>query len=322
MKKGLIILFLIFSSQFSFSQTIEVNAKLDTSVLRLGEQTQLHLSVKYKADRPLKIIFPFIGDTIIKQVEVVSKTKIDTTVPDKNDLTTFLQSQTFIITSFDSGFFAIPPFKFIINDTALETEPLLLQVNTLHIDTSQAIKDIKPPFTEPYHWKEFLPYIVWGLVSLAVIAIVIYLIYRWKKKKKNIPVEEKKVKIPAHIIALQNLEKLKEEKLWQQGKVKLYHSTISDILRVYIEDRFKIPTLEQTTDEILQSFRSSVIDKESLERLRQVLILSDLVKFAKEQPLPNENEMSLSNAFDFVNGTKRDYEELVKDINNEKGKIN
>jgi hypothetical protein len=297
----------------SFSQEYIAESRLDTSSIRIGEQTKLHLSIRYKADKQgLKIQWTVLKDNIIKQIEIVSQSKIDTSVADKNDLTTFIQSRTYLITSFDSGYFAIPPFRFIINDSekVAETEPLLLQVNTLAVDTTKSIMDIKAPYDEPFQWSEIIPYVLWSVAILAAIGVIIYLILRYKKKKPVIPVVEKK-KPEAHIRALEELEKLKEQKLWEQGKVKQYHSAISDILRIYIEDRYKINALEQTTHEILHSFRSSVIDKESLEKLKQVLILADLVKFAKEEPLPYENENSLRLAFDFVNGTKRDYEELL-----------
>ena len=79
-----------------------------------------------------------------------------------------------------------------------------------------------------------------------------------------------------------------------------------DEINEFIENRFKIQALEQTTDEILYGFRNVSIDEDSRLKLKQLLILSDLVKFAKEQPLPNENELSLSNAYDFVKGTMRE----------------
>ncbi len=139
--------------------------------------------------------------------------------------------------------------------------------------------------------------------------IIIYLIVKYLIKSKPPIVAVNIPKIPAHIIAFEKLEKLKQEKLWQEGKLKLYHITLSEIVREYIENRFKIQALEQTTDEILFGFRNLAIDDESRIKLKQILILSDLVKFAKEQPSPNENEMSLTNAFDVVKGTMR--EELV-----------
>ena len=302
-------LFVILSS-LTHSQNIKVSATLDSNTILIGEQTKLHLTVKYKADEGnISIQWPALSDTIIKQIEIVDKSKIDTTIPDKqNNLPELEQHQTLTITSFDSGFFAIPPFRFTINNDStksFETEAMLLHVNTLPVDTTLAIKDIKPPMDEPFDFRELIPYIIWGAVISAVIALIVYITLKLVSRKPK-PVVKVESKIPPHVTALQSLEKLRDEKLWQEGKLKEYHSALTDIIRTYIEHRFKVSALEQTSDEILYNFRSIVIDKESKEKLRQMLLLSDLVKFAKEQALPTENEMSMNNAFDFVNGTMRE----------------
>ena len=95
--------------------------------------------------------------------------------------------------------------------------------------------------------------------------------------------------------------------------MKQYHSKLTDILREYLENRFKIQALEQTTEEILFGMRNVAVDEESKAKLKRILILADLVKFAKEHPLPNENELSLNNTYDFINGTKREEEYKVED---------
>jgi hypothetical protein len=240
-------------------------------------------------------------------------------MPDEDDPNTFVQSRTLYITSFDSGYWAIPPFKFIINGdtTGIYSDALLLSVSTVAVDTTQAIKDIKQPYAISYSWIDWIKdnKLLIGLVMLGILilCIVIYFILKSLKNKPPQVVEEA-VKIPPHVIALEKLEQLRAGKLWQEGKLKSYYISLTDIIREYIEHRFKIQALEQTTDEILTSFRSVAIDKESLDRLRQILVLADLVKFAKEHPLPNENELSMDNAFEFVNGTKRE-EEITPPIN-------
>ncbi len=307
---------------FSFSssaQEIKATAKFDSSVIQIGQQIKLQLSIEYKVDngKHIKIQWPAITDTIRKEVEIVSQSKIDTIIPDTTNPFQFVQRKTLLITSFDSGYWAIPPFKFIVDgDTnGIYTEPLLLQVNTIAVDTTQAIKDIKEIYSENYtliDWlKDHIYWIYGGLAAILVLIIIIYFIRKYKNKPKPV-IEINAPKIPAHIIALEKLEKLKSENLWQEGKLKQYHSTLSDILREYIESRFKIQALEQTTDEILFGFRNVAIDEESRSKLKQVLILADLVKFAKEQPLPNENELSITNSYDFVHGTKREEEEEGK----------
>ncbi len=307
---------------FGHAQEIKTEAKLDSSEIRIGQQVQLNLSVQYRVDKgkQVKIVWPIFADTLRKEIEINSQSSIDTIIPDKKDPFLFIQTKTLYITSFDSGYWAIPPFEFHMEGDTTDylTEPLLLQVGTIEIDTTLAIKDIKPPYSEEYTWIDWLKdnmYVVYAAVGVLALLILLIWLYR---RAKNKPVPEIIVevpKVPAHITALEKLEKLKSEKLWQEGKLKQYHISLSDIVREYIENRFKIPALEQTTDEILFGFRSIAIDSESFGKLRQLLIIADLVKFAKEHPLPNENEMSMNNAFDFVNGTKRE-EELEQRTDN------
>ncbi len=306
---------------FSYSlnaQEIKAIAKLDSNNIQIGQQVKLQLSVDYRIDKgkQIKIRWPLITDTIRKEIEVVSQTKIDTIIPDSSNLFQFRQTKTIYITSFDSGYWAMPPLKFMVNDdtNGVFTEPLILQVGTVAVDTSQAIKDIKPPYEESYSWLDWLKdnmYVVYGTLVAILIVIVIIFIIRYFRKVKPPMVVVEKVKVPAHIIAIEKLNKLKEDKLWQDSKFKQYYSELSEILREYIENRFKIQALEQTTDEILFALRNLAVDDESKSKLKQALILSDLVKFAKEQPLSNENELSFTNSYEFVIGTKREEEQKI-----------
>ncbi len=131
------------------------------------------------------------------------------------------------------------------------------------------------------------------------------------KRNKQVVVIPEKPKIPAHITALATLEKIKEEQVWKEGHVKEYYSSISEAVRLYIEERFNVNALESTTDEIMKAFRTQVVDKQSKEKLEQTLTLSDLVKFAKLTPIEDEHKFTLQNAFDFVNGTKREEEVVI-----------
>lgn len=297
---------------------IKVNAVIDSSKIRIGEQTKLDVYVSYDANaaKDLKIEWPSFEDTITGKIEIVSQSRIDSTIPDKTNPAIIQQHQQFIVTAFDSGYFAIPPFKFIVNgDTAnpVMTEALFLQVNTVPTDTTDAtIKDIKPPFGEPFDWKWYLPMIYWSAAAILIVALIVFIILKLTKKKPE-QVVEKKPDVPPHIIALAQLEKVKEEAVWKEGKTKEYYSAISDSVRLYIEGRFGIQALELTTDEIVRAFKSQVVDPVSKEKLQQLLVLADFVKFAKQIPIEQEHTMALQNAFDFVNGTKREEEVVIEE---------
>jgi hypothetical protein len=308
---SLLVTLSLLKAGIGISQNVQVSAVLDTNAIRIGEQAIIHLRVQSpKNNGALKISWPLVSDSLIKSIVVIKVSKIDTTKFLKNSQPTILQQeQSLVITSFDSGYYALPPFKFILNNDStkpLLTEALLLHVQGMRVDTTLAIKDIKQPLKEPFNWRELIPLLKWvALVLVLLVGTVLLVQYLSRRKQK--PLKLKGPEIPPHIQALEALRKLQEAKLWQDNKQKEYHSRLTDILRLYIEQRFHISAMEQTSDEILNSFRSIAIEPENKARLKQILLLSDMVKFAKQQAMSDENEMSLDNAIAFVSETRSEH---------------
>lgn len=294
------LIFFSFVSMGAVAQELNVKADIDSSSILIGEQVRLKLTAFFSSPAEKKIEWPVLKDTITGKVEVVSKSKIDT---QQTESGTILYTQELLITSFDSGYHPIPPFLFKVSgDTSqvFETEALLLEVQTVPVDTTQDIRDIKGPVDIPFHWTEAIPYAIGVAILIGLITgIIFYFKYRKKKEpvQKNIP-----VKAP-HETALEQLDILRNEKLWQQGRTKEYYIRLSDIFRIYVEQRFRIPALELTSDELLSALRNFV-DQEQRAKARQLLLLSDLVKFAKENPIAHENELTLNNAVEFINETR------------------
>ncbi len=306
MKKLLYIIFLLIAGLNLSAQTVNVNASIDTNFILIGEQTQIHLKVQYRLDgESVNVKFPELKDTIsTKNIEIVYSSAVDTTYPDPNDLSLVEQTKKITITSFDSGYYEIPYFEFIINNQPYQTGPIQIEVQTLAVDTSKAIFDIKGPIDEPFSFIDWLKENWIWIAIVLVLLIGFYILYKYLKNRPKAIVEEIVPEIPYYIITLEKLEKLREEKLWQAGKVKLHHSEISEILREYLEKRYSVKALEHTTNEIMQSLRFQTIDADLLSKLNQMLTMADMVKFAKEKPLPEENDRSLLFAFEFVNSTK------------------
>ncbi len=305
-KQLLYILLFLFGSLGLSAQSVDVNASIDTNFLLIGEQTQIELKVQYRLDGdPVYVQFPNLTDTISEFIEIVTKSPVDTVYPDQSDLSLVQQIQKITVTSFDSGSYVIPYFEFNINNNLFQTGPLQIEVRPMEVDTAEAIFDIKGPIEEPFSITDWIKENwIWIAIVLALIIGGILLIRFLKNRPEKVIVEEIKPEIPPHVTAIQKLQKLQEDKLWQDGKVKLFHSGISEIIREYLEKRYQVNALENTTDEIMQSLRFHGILPDQLTKLNQILVLSDLVKFAKEQPLANENDMSIINAIEFVENTK------------------
>ncbi|MGZ3873043.1 MAG: BatD family protein [Mucilaginibacter sp.] len=285
------------------AQTTTVEATLDQPTIRIGDQTRLHLIVHQPAKE--KVNFPKLGDTISAKLQIVNS-KTDT-VFDQNNRNSITVTQSYTLTSFDQGTYTIPSYAFGSAGGVLKSNELTLMVQTVQVDTTKAIYDIKQPLAVSYTFLDWLRD-HWGWVVLALVAIlaVIGLIWYFKKRPKvEIQVKEIKPEVPAYVIALEKLHQLRDKKLWQQDAVKEYHSELSDIIREYLEKRYVIKTHEKTTDEIFASLKYMDIANEYRSKLSQVLVLADLVKFAKEKPLPVDNELSMENALSFVQKTQQ-----------------
>lgn len=301
------ILFLgLFFQNMLFSQsTVRVENSLSTDEIKIGEQVTVNVRLFCGSSDSVRWIS--LKDTVAKHIELVQRLKIDT-IYDSTDLTKKQIHQQFILTSFDSGAHVIEPWVIYVNNIPYETQALLLEVHTVPVDTSKAIFDIRSPFEVHYtfiDWlKDYWEYVVSGFVLLALLIYGVYRYIQYRKKQTNTEPERAPEPIlPAHVVALARLEALKEQKLWQQGNFKEYHSVLSEIVRWYIEQRFHVQALEQTSFEINRALRTHDISPECKEKLKQLLTLSDLVKFAKEYPLPQENEQSMESAFYFIQHT-------------------
>jgi len=127
------------------------------------------------------------------------------------------------------------------------------------------------------------------------------------------PVKKKIIRIPAHVRALSALDNLENEKLWQKGMVKEYHSNITGIIRGYFEERFNLPALELTTSEQMQQLKRVRTAENILSITNEFLNNADLVKFANFIPLPSVNEAMMKQAKEIVNSTILKDTELVEE---------
>ncbi len=303
-----VLFFLLLGSlQTLKAQQVTVRASIDTTKALVGDQLKLLFEVEKPKD--LQVQFPQVPDTFSSKIEVVNRSKIDTVKLKDKDREKLVQKLT--ITSFDSGLHVIPPFYFRLKDgTRLDSaasRQLAFQVHGMKIDTTKGPVDIKVPYTAPVSLKEIIPYIL-GLILLAAILFFIFYYIKWKKK--NVPLFSKPEKPiePPHIIALRELDRIKAQKLWQQEKIKQYYSEVADTIRTYIQNRFQIQAMEQTSADTIGTFKQKkdLVDPTSLNQLQHILSLADLVKFAKYTPLTDDNNLTLMNAYFFVNQTKKE----------------
>ena len=299
-QKIIIGLFFMVISRSIGAQPPVIKASMDSAQILIGEQTRLRLEIA--ADKNSLLQLPFIADTLMRGVEVLAVSPPDTVDLGNNRRQIRYD---YLITSFDSALYMLPAFKVVAGMDTFYSNQLALKVSTFPVDTESGnfydIKDIwKPPFILSDYVAVF--WIIFGICLL--ILLLLYLIFRKKKKRSLLPfLKTDEPQLPPHVRALEALEIIKSEKLWQQGRDKEYHSQLTDVIRTYIEGRFGINALEMTSGEILQMIREESEADPVFAQLKQMLLLADLAKFAKYHPLPDENELSLMHAYLFVNST-------------------
>jgi hypothetical protein len=292
---------LLLNLHFASAQPPVIKAEIDSLHIMIGEQTRIRLEIAANKDQMLQL--PFIPDTLMHGVEVLDISGIDTTDLGNNRLQ---YKYNYAITSFDSAVYLLPPFKVIAGSDTAYSKELALKVSTIPVDMDHPdhffdIKNIRKP---KFLLKDYLPIMIYALSALIIIAIVAYIIYRMKKQKPLVPFKKEEPYVPPHVVAIRKLDDIKLKKLWQGGRIKEYHSDISDTLRDYIEKRFNVNAMEMTSGETLAVLKGVSEVDTAYDSLKQILQLADFVKFAKYKALPDENELSLMNAYIFVNNTK------------------
>jgi hypothetical protein len=317
MRKFLLLFLLVisFAHVDLWAQKITVNARLDSTVIWIGSQTRLTFEVSQQPKQ--KVIMPLFSDSIIGGLETVEPVKTDTVKSPDGHL---IISQHYVVTSFKDSLLYIPPFPFVLDGDTVWSKSLSLKVvQPFKIDTaSHKMADIKTVFTPKFDWKDFMLKVFFVLVILALLVLAYVIYTKYFKKKPVLNEKEIKLLLPAHVVALNQLDKIKQEKPWQQGRSKEFHTELTDVIREYIERVFNVNSLEMTSEEILEHLRMLRVEQKSTYlSLQQILRLADLVKFAKWNAMPDEHELSLQNAYLFINQTKVEDDKAVEEIKNE-----
>ena len=280
-----------------------VSATLDSTTLFIGDQTDLHLRAIGEVGE--QVAMPVLDKELIPGVEIVDRTIVDT-LSLKDGRVQYDQYLT--LTSFEDSLFYIAPLPFVSGDDTVWSDGLTLNVvQPFEMDTTDmAITDIKGVYKAPIWW--------WGIFRWVLLAVLLagvgvagyYLITYLQRRKLEEAGNEVVTEPlrPAEEVALEKLDAIKEKKIWQQGQVKEYYTQLTDVVREYIARRFEVSSVEQTSDETLRDIRPLLSERKDLyDQLRKMLTLADLVKFAKWSTTPDENELSLRNAYTFVRET-------------------
>lgn len=295
------------------AQDVTVTAKLDSSRIIIGDHLKMHISVTAPNQKAVTIQ-PY-EQWQMANCEIVEVKPLTTNVKGENTL----YEQEAVLISFDTGVAAVAPIVVFMDTIPVgRTELLKFYVDSLpvFVDTTLAFKDIKAPVDgediellpdekAKSNWKKVLLIILLVLVVLGAAAYVYWKYVRNYLKNKKVAEVKHKLKENAGLVALNSLKSLKAKKLWQKGQVKDYYSELTDIIRTYIDSQWDVNAMEMVTAEIMEAVDNLDVDDEQMRELKVLLERSDLVKYAKEQPIVEENEVSYKKACEFVKVTDR-----------------
>ncbi len=209
-----------------------------------------------------------------------------------------------------SGSYVIDPAEIAYSlpdgeEKTAKTPKIYIEITSLLARDGEAedIRDIKPPVTIPYPNRILLPIAAALIVAILAILVGRKLVERLKQRAEARELARR----PPHEEALEALDRLVEKGLIEQGRAREFCFEISEIFRRYMHARLNVPATDLTTEEIIPRVEDNGIVEESLKPLvRNFLINTDQVKFAKYQPAREEIDEIIESARTFIKRTTVD----------------
>lgn len=289
---------------------VTVSTKLDSVNLLMGRINTLHLEVVedegmqgrlsiFNEAAKARGFATACGDS----VEIRTDFNVDTT---KIGSGRIQLNYSIPIQAFDSGTYTLPRFVYYAGNDSAISNSLTFNVYPVNVTADDNIADFAP-VQEPdgkrfYDWMPDWLLDFWWMWLIIFLAICVFLWAIRNFKRQGIPFISPKVLPNPWEIALGSLSRLKNRKLWEQGMEKEYFTDLTDILRVYLFERFGINAMEMTSRQIMDKiYESDLRDKR--DYVKQILNVADFVKFAKVRPLPADSIAAYENAVKFVEET-------------------
>ena len=286
--------------QETFSQgEFAVRVSVSRQEMTVAEQTVLTLTATTPEDSSIE--FPTFEQTM-------SDFSIVRSLPLRQELTSkgLVQTRSFTLAPFLSGNYLIPEMTFIavpadgsISSVQIIIPEIQIMVSSLLSGDDHELSNIAPVLDIPKN-----NFFIWLISGLALIAVLAFAFY-WIRIRKSVEAPPPPP-LPPHVIAAQALDELLAENLAEQGRSKEFYERISHILRAYIENRFGLKAVEQTTEEFFHDLKTSPLfpaDQKLL--LKKFLDHCDLVKFAEYQPGRDETENTTLFCRKFIQQTSR-----------------
>lgn len=313
MKKYVLFLMAVFALLGGLkAQDVEVEGKVESTDVQVGKPFTLNLSLKVPYGWFVEWN-DFTTDTLSEQLDIIKRSDVERTADADSNV---IVKQQLTLMTFDTGQVQVPPIALKYarsfddaNRLKAYTDPIDLYSTTIAVDTTLAYKPIVEPIAAPVQMKEVFPWIL----AVLLLALAAFGIWYWRRHRKTkVDADGNIVRgpvIPPYDKAVGDLETLRQQKLWQSGKVKEYYSSLTDIAREYIEGQFGVNAVEMTTDDILEEIKPLHFSQKTYDKLKDTMEVADLVKFAKYSSSNLESENAMNSMTEFVNESYEQYKQ-------------
>jgi len=281
----------------STSLFAQVKSSIDTTLIRIGEEIQYTIEVE--ADSTALVLFP--EGQSFAPLEVIESYKVDTSFAEAK----MRLIKKYGLTQFDSGTYRVPSQRVMIDDRAFNTDSSLVEVRDVPVDTTQQkMFNIKPAI-EVEGPPIDLMWLLYILLPIIILGSVAYLIFRRKKLK-----EERERQLPPYEEAMVALQQLDASEFLNENKSKAYYSTLTEIVKRYLDREVDNTALESTSDEVIERLQlhkdagSFDFDHDTIQKLADIFKRADLVKFAKMRQEMGQARADRSSIEEIINETK------------------
>lgn len=291
---------------------VQIESKIDSIQILIGQQAHVTLDVNLKKGQKLELPKLVPAQELTQGVEIIDVSTPDTSKLDNEMLRV---RQIITLTSFDEKLYYLPPFKVKVNGKQYESKSLALKVLTVPVDTLHPEKFYPPKDVQdnPFQWREWSGIFLLSFIIILLLCAVFYLRIRLNDNKPVLKKIRFVKKVPPHQRAMNEIEKIKSERMTSSEDQKTYYTRLTDTIRKYIEERFGFDAMEMTSSEIIGRLQKSE-EKDKLKELKELFTTADLVKFAKYTTHISENDANLVSAVDFINSTKQETQPTIERI--------
>ena len=197
---------------------ISIESKVDKNTITIGDLVKYEVIVR--RDKDLKVEMPGLASNLgyfeISDYQIHDPVKVEGKIEDRVE---------YIISTFDTGNYVIPPISIFYTGSdsvrkELKTEKIKIRVNSVIPSEAKDIKGLRETEEIERSIRNIILYSCAGILFLLIL-LLLYYFYRRKKRGESLLPVKKEPPRPAHEVALEALQQLRESKLLEEGKVKV-----------------------------------------------------------------------------------------------------